>query len=205
MSLEFLNREDFVFFRTRDYALINNLSISATSERLKRLEEKNLIVNLVRGLWANTKHPYFNPMSAVPYLSETRVYVSFLTALSRHGVISQIPQTIQIATSGRSRKLTTPIAVYEFIQVNPVMFRAGIKWSDELGLSSRLSFQIASPEKALLDCLYLSTRKAKRFSYLPELEMELINRETFIELLDHCVKDVRIKAAVLERVNRYYG
>ena len=47
-------------------------------------------------------HPYFHPLSCVPYLlGKEQGYVSFLTALHLHCVISQIPKTIQIATTGR--------------------------------------------------------------------------------------------------------
>jgi predicted transcriptional regulator of viral defense system len=196
MDLGFLQKEDFVFFRTRDFALVNSLSISAATEQLKRLEKKNIIVRLVRGVWANHKHPYFNSSSAIPYLTKDRVYISFLTALSRYGVVSQIPQIIQVATTGKSKILKTKIADYEFIQLGSGMFRDGIQWSDEIDTRSRLVFQIASPEKALLDCLYLATRKAKRFKSLPELDLSLVDIKKMKSLLELCVDDIRIKAAV---------
>jgi len=44
-------------------------------------------------------------------------YVSFLIALHLHGLVSQIPKTIQIATTGHARTLGSPIGRYEFLQI----------------------------------------------------------------------------------------
>jgi predicted transcriptional regulator of viral defense system len=198
MKLHILNSEDFIFFRTRDFALINSLSISAATEQLKRLETKSLIVKLTRGLWANTLHPYFSPYSASPYLLDNEQgYVSFLSALSRYGLISQIPQTIQVATSGRSRKLKTPIANYEFFQLGANMFQNGIVWTDN---RSTISYPIASPEKALVDTLYISTRKSNRFSSLPEIDLSSgFNKKKFMKILNNSIKEKRIYNAILKR------
>lgn len=197
MNLKTLNSEDFIFFSTRDYALLSDLSISAATEQLKRLEVKGLIIKLTRGVWANINHPYFSPIAATPYLlNNEQGYVSFLSALNRHGIISQIPQNIQIASTGRPRKLQTSIANYEFIQLNPSMFLDGIDWSP-----SQIRYLIASPEKALLDTLYLSTRKGNRFAALPELDLSSnFSKQKFNKLLNKCVTDKRIKSAILSKM-----
>jgi hypothetical protein len=49
-DLQLLNREDFLVFTTREFAFINGQSISAASERLKRLEQNNLITKVSRAL-----------------------------------------------------------------------------------------------------------------------------------------------------------
>ncbi len=193
MNYSFLNTEDSIVFTTRIYAFISGLSISAATEMLKRLEKKEAIIKLTRGVWANIKHPYFSPMLAVPYLlNDEQGYVSFLSALSKHGIISQIPQKILIATTGRSRKLSTPVADYDFIQLKPSMFLAGIEEAN-----AKISYLLASPEKALLDTLYIATRKHNRFMALPELELDQgFSIERFKFLLDLCVQDKRIISAI---------
>ncbi|HEC29725.1 MAG TPA: hypothetical protein ENI65_09095, partial [Gammaproteobacteria bacterium] len=160
MKFNFLNSEEFIFFTTREYAFAADISISAASGQLKRLESKGFLIRVVRGVWANSNHPYYNPLGCVSYLiGEEQGYVSFLTALHRHGMLSQIPRTIQVATTGHSRKLKTPIGVFEFIQLKPEMMKEGIEWSE-----TRVPFLMAAPEKALLDIYYIATRKKKRFS-----------------------------------------
>ncbi len=199
MNLKILNSEDFIFFSTRDYALLNQISIPAATEQLKRFAAKDLIIKLTRGIWANINHPYFNPISASSLLlNNEHGYVSFLTALNRHGIISQIPQSIQIASTGRSRSLKTPIANYEFIQVSPAMFRAGFNWTN-----SKISYLLASPEKALLDTLYISTRKNNRFASLPELDLNNnFSKNIFAKLLKQCVDDKRIYSAIKTRYDQ---
>ena len=165
--LDLLSREDFIIFTTRELANQGGFSMSAAAKRLARLSEKNQLTRVTKGVWANTKHPYFHPLSCVPYLlGKEQGYVSFLTALHLHGVISQIPKTIQVATTGRGRVLDSPVGRYEFFQIKPELMSQGADWSD-----SQLPYLIAGPEKALIDTLYLSTRKNRRFARLPELDL----------------------------------
>lgn len=155
-------------FSTREYAQAENLPISAASKRLARYAGKGWITPLTRGIWANRHHPGFSALACVPrLLGNEQGYVSFLTALHRHGLLSQIPSTIQVATTGHSRQLNTPVGVYEFFKLKPELMREGVEWND-----SRSPFLIATPEKALIDTLYIATRKRKRFQALPEIDFE---------------------------------
>ena len=95
--LDLLTSKDFVIFTTREFANQGGLSISAAAKRLSRLLENDLLVRVTKGVWANTRHPYFHPLSCVPYLlGKEQGYVSFLTALHLHAVVSQIPPAIQV-------------------------------------------------------------------------------------------------------------
>jgi predicted transcriptional regulator of viral defense system len=200
MNLLLLNSEDFIFFTTREFALANKITIPASLERLKRLAKKKYLIKLNRGVWANPNHPFFNPFLAVPYLlGNDQGYVSFLSALSKEAIISQIPQVIQVATTGRSRLLRTPIATYEFFQLNPSCHRQGI---NQAITQSKQAYLIASPEKALLDLLYLSSRKGNRFESLPELDLsENFNKKTFWKLLTESVQDSKIRSAIKSKAD----
>lgn len=117
--LDIFNNADFVIFTTSDYANYSSISMPAASKRLLRLAEKKLLTRITKGLWANTSHPYFHPLACVPYLlGKEQGYVSFLTALHLHGLVSQIPKTIQIATTGHARTLDSPVGKFEFLQIN---------------------------------------------------------------------------------------
>jgi predicted transcriptional regulator of viral defense system len=164
---DLLNTEDFVIFTTREFAYRAAVSISAAAKRLARLSQKEQLTKITKGVWANTAHPYFHPLSCVPYLlGKEQGYVSFLTALHIHGMISQIPKAIQIATTGRGRVLVSAVGRFEFFQIKPELMAQGSEWSE-----SRLPYLIANAEKALVDTLYLSTRKNRRFARLPELDL----------------------------------
>ncbi len=195
--LDLFNTGDFVIFTTRDYANHEGLSISAATKRLARLSGKKLLTRITKGIWANTGHPYFHPLACVPYLlGNEQGYVSFLTALHLHGVISQIPKTIQIATTGRGRSLVSPVGDYEFFQIKPELIQQGCDWS-----ATHLPYLIATPEKALLDTIYLSTRKNRRFARLPELDVKTsgFRAVEFENLLKHALLPRRILSAVRSR------
>jgi predicted transcriptional regulator of viral defense system len=165
--IDLLTTDDFVIFTTREFANQAGVSMSAAAKRMARLYSKGSLARVTKGVWANTRHPYFQPISSVPYLlGKEQGYVSFLTALHLHGVVSQIPKSVQIATTGRGRVLDSPIGRFEFFQIKPELLTEGAEWSE-----SHLPYRIAGPEKALLDTLYLSTRKNRRFARLPELDL----------------------------------
>jgi hypothetical protein len=91
--------------------------------------------------------------------------VSFLSALHLRGVIEQIPQVIYAATTGHGRMVRTPIGTYSFHRIHPRFF-VGFDW-----YGARNDFLIATAEKALVDCLYLSGRRGKSFGSFPELHL----------------------------------
>ncbi len=166
-------------FTTKMFASHTRLRMESATRSLKRYTNLGLITKITRGVWANTKHPYFSAYGLVPLLLESEQgYVSFLSALHRHGVISQIPQKILVATTGHTRKLNTPVAYYEFIKVSPRYHQFGVEW-----FSGKSNYSLATAEKALLDCLYLSTRKGRRFLKFPELDFQNFTKKKFKFLL----------------------
>jgi predicted transcriptional regulator of viral defense system len=192
--LDVFNSKDFIIFTTRDYANHQKLSLPAASKRLTRLKQNKLLTHITKGVWANTGHPYFHPASCVPYLLNNESgYVSFLTALHFHGLLSQIPKTIQVATTGHSRRLDSSVAYYEFIQIKPELMQTQITWSE-----TQLPYLLATAEKALIDVLYISTRKNRRFIRMPELSLtpDLINKRTFRKLFNQLPLTTRILNAM---------
>ena len=151
-------------FTTRELSVLRDGSLSSTSQSLSRLENKELIRRLIRGVWCTPSDPRFSPFAVVPFLVPGhRAYVSFISALHLHGIIEQIPQVIYAATTGHGRTITTDIATYSFHQLKPEIF-CGFDW-----YGKHQDFLIAAPEKALVDSLYLSSRKGQRFGVFPEL------------------------------------
>ncbi len=198
MMLDLFAQPDMIVFTTREYAVAAGIGIDAASRRLSRLRHTNKSLRqITRGVWANTSHPHFNPYACVVKLvGGEQGYVSFLSALHLHGLLSQIPATIQIATTGHSRSLRTPVGVFEFLQLKPAMFRNGVEWRD-----AAIPYLLATAEKALLDTLYISTRKKRRFARLPELDLntEHFNGRTFKRLIKTMQLPPPIMAAMQAR------
>ena len=153
-------------FSTREVAEAADLSIANASRDLRTLEKEGMITKVRRGLWAVPTHPDFSPYAVVPHLFQLddAGYVSLLSALSLHGMIDQLPRTVQVVTTRQRANLDTAVGTYEFHQIDSDLF-------DGFGPYRRTGdFDIATPEKALFDTLYFSARKGRRFLHLPELE-----------------------------------
>ncbi len=98
---------------------------------LTRLVDYGMLVRLGRGVYqvALRQPDLARIANTLVYPS----YLSFESALSRHGILSQIPHALSFATPRRSRRLTLGDTLVEGVN-------------------------IADPEKALLDQLYLIAR-----------------------------------------------
>jgi hypothetical protein len=191
---------DRVVFSTREWAALFGCSLSSASHRLLRLAAAGALVRLTRGVWVNPRHPHFTPFACVGHLlGSEQGYVSFLSALHRHGLLSQIPVRIQVATTGHGRIVRSPLSVFEFFQMNPRMMMEGVEWS-----GTSVPYRMAIVEKAFLDLLYLSTRKRRRFASLPELDWEGVRfgKKRFIELLNAQVVSPEIRQAILAAYRR---
>ena len=152
-------------FTTHELSLVSGKSLSNITQSLNNLVSEGVVVKICRGVWAlkfgtGTVSPY----AAIPSLFPAhRVYVSFISALHIYGIIEQIPQVMTLASTTHARTIHTKIGVYQAHRIDPLFF-AGFDWYKGSG-----SFLIADPEKALVDSLYLSSYKKKRFGRFPEL------------------------------------
>ncbi|GMQ74801.1 MAG: hypothetical protein BMS9Abin01_0040 [Gammaproteobacteria bacterium] len=162
---------------------------------LGRLESQGVLARVARGIWCVPSDPRFSRFLLVSYLSGLhRAYVSFFSALHLHGMIEQIPQIVYAATTAHSHVETTPLGTYSFHQVDPRFF-AGFDWYRDSE-----SFLIASREKALVDCLYLSTRKGRRFGRFPELEFDRQFSIMRARRWTRLIPDGRIRRIVSEKL-----
>ncbi len=184
-------------FTTRDYAIQTRISTSAASRLLTRITPEKEVIRVARGLWTFAKENEVHPFSLTPYLlGKEHGYISLLTALHIHGILSQIPTRTQVVTTAHSRTVKTKLGVFEFFQMKPEMMLEGIVWSD-----TKLPYRIATPEKALLDVFYLSTRKGKRFYSLPELDLKEsgFKKKVFLHLLKNQNFPTPIHNSIIQR------
>jgi predicted transcriptional regulator of viral defense system len=187
-------------FTTRDFAIQSKISTSAAARLLSRIASEKEVIRVTRGLWIYAKENEVHPFSITPYLlGNEHGYISLLTALHIHGVLSQIPTRTQVVTTAHSRVVKTKLGVYEFFQMKPEMMLDGVVWSD-----TKLPFRMATPEKALLDVFYLSTRKGKRFASLPELDLQEsgFKKKLFLKLLKNQNFPIPIHRAIQERFEK---
>lgn len=149
-------------FTARELSAVSGRSASVVSQGLAFLAKQGLVVKVAHGVWASgSSMP--SPYAVIPYiLPKQRGYVSFTSALHLHGIIEQIPQAITLASVAHTREVHTSAGNY-MVHHLAASFFTGFGWHKEGG------FLIAEPEKALVDCLYVSVFRKRQFSYFPEL------------------------------------
>lgn len=147
--------------QTGEAAARLSVSVSSASHLLRKLQEADLVRRVRPGLWALQPNP--EPFSIAPYLTAPfPAYISFWSALARHGMIEQIPRSISVASTDRSRRSVTSLGIYAIHHLAPELFD-GYSGSQESGY-------LAAPEKALFDAVYLRAPAGGRL-FLPELTL----------------------------------
>jgi predicted transcriptional regulator of viral defense system len=162
------------------------------SQILKALQDAGLVTRLGKGLWLVGND--VDPFSLPPYLtSPYPAYVSMWSALSRHGMIEQIPRQVFVASLDRPRQIETPVATYSVHHLAPEVF-GGYTGSGDKGY-------IATPEKALFDTVYV--RAARRGTiHLPELEFpEKFDRQELAQWTER-ITSPRLKTIVQRELSR---
>ena len=183
-------------FTTRLFASLTGRGVDSASRTLNRLSARGHLAKVTRGVWAQLSHPAFTPFATVGFLlGNEQGHVSFVSALHRHGVISQIPGAIHVATTGHSRVVDSPIGRFEFFQLRPQMMLTGVDVSD-----TDPFYPIATAEKALLDTVYVALW-GRRFKRLPELDLGSLEGRRVFELLDRQVTALPLKKAVVARLS----
>ena len=111
--------------------------------------------------------PWSTPIDiAAANLDASRAgYVSFVSALHLHGMLSQIPREIHVAVPQQRRALDTPVARYVFHRLTHSRAPATVP-GDRWG-----RFALATPAQALVDTMYASVHRGRPFAYLPEIEL----------------------------------
>lgn len=183
-------------FTSRELAAISGKSMSTVVQSLNHLVQEGQLIKIYRGVWAESAGRAISPFEVIPYLfPRQRVYVSFISALHLYGIIEQIPQRITLASIAHTNTLRTQAGVFSVHRIAPSFFD-GFDWYRGGG-----NFLIAEPEKALIDSLYLSSRKKKQFGSFPELhfppEFSFKKAASWVER----IPEKKIRRYVLRKLN----
>lgn len=177
---------------TREAAVRLGLSVSRASQLLGSLEASGLVRRLRRGLWA--LRPDVDLFTLPPYLTAPfPAYVSFWSALARHGMIEQVPRQIFVASLDRSRRITTTVGTYSIHHLVPELF-GGYTGSEEDGY-------LATPEKALFDTVYLHGPRGGRI-VLPEVELPPGFAAGKLQEWTSCIARPRLRTIVSRGLDR---
>lgn len=195
--IKYIRRLGRPVFTTRELAALSGKSLSATSQGLAYLARQGLLLKIRRGLWADASDERLSVFAAVPYLVPgQRAYVSFLSALHLFGIIEQIPRVTTLASTAHSRVIHTKIGSYRVHRISPSFF-SGFDW-----YKGEKTFLIASPEKALVDSLYLSVHKKMPYRHFPELHFPKSFRFAKAAAWARKIPSARVRTRVLKELGR---
>ena len=141
-------------------------------QQLSRWVKSGKVYQLRRGLYALAPpyqkckpHPFF----VANYLQKGS-YVSLQSALAHYSLIPEVTYVTTSVSGGRPEKIETPLGVFEFRHVKRELL-FGYELQD---LGGQSAF-IATPEKALLDLIYLQPGGDTE-AYLAELRLQNLDQ-----------------------------
>lgn len=155
--------------------LAGDVDPQGVRRQLSRWTGAGRLYQLRRGLYALA--PPFRKEKPHPFLVANRLvlgsYVSLQSALSHYGLIPEAVPVTTSVTPDRPGRWETPLGVHEFRHLQTDLM-TGYRWMEVA--DGQLAY-VASPEKALLDLVYLEP-EGDSPPYLQELRLQ------HLEILD---------------------
>jgi len=178
--LKKLKEIDKSYYTLADLSKIYSGKKESLKVLLSRLTKKKRILRLKRDIYILPEN--FSQIEKIANQIYFPSYLSFESALSYFGILSQIPYTLTFVTSLKTKKITLLNTPIEYCQIKKELF---------FGYFLKDGLYIAFPEKALLDILYfvslgklkinlknvdfLRIKKKKLFKYLDKYPLKTKN------------------------------
>ncbi len=155
---------------------------------LTRAQAKGLVERVTRGVYLNILREARPGIEELACFLRTPSYISCEWALNRHGILLQAPTVCTVLTLqtavGLSRNVDFGGITIEFSHIAPRLFN---------GFETKDGYNLAVPEKALLDTVYL--RKSVPFP--DELDWDAIDKNKLARMEDSFPVSVKKRLAAL--------
>ena len=174
---EFRKRiEELPYFETKELKLILGGDFSATTlVNLKNWLKKGHLIMLRRGLYAVSEMK--SRLDSIVFATKiySPSYVSMETALSFYGIIPEAVFTVTSITTRKTNKFSTPVGNFSYQKIKKEAF-GGFETRKQDGVS----YNMALPEKAMADFLYLnrnildgSSERFRSYRFNEEFEFDV--------------------------------
>jgi predicted transcriptional regulator of viral defense system len=180
---------------TSSISMAGDVSPADIRLQLARWVKGGKLIRLRRGIYM-LANPY-RKVPPHPFLLANRLkkasYVSLQSALSHYGMIPESVPVITSVTTGRPETLTTPAGTFLFQHIRNSLFN-GYR---QVEVGPNQPAFLASPEKSLLDLIYL-TPQADSPDFLRELRLqnlEQLNLESLIHMAEAAGSSKLVRAA----------
>jgi predicted transcriptional regulator of viral defense system len=155
---------------------VNSVDIG---RQLSRWVSNGRLIQIRKGLYMlsdtyrkKTPHPFL-----VANTMKRASYISLQSALAHYGLIPEYVPSVTSVTTGRPETVSSSIGNYIFKHIKIALFYSYKK----IELGEGQSAFVASPEKALLDLLYL-TPGSNNLSYQKELRLQNLETLDLVQL-----------------------
>jgi len=145
-----VNREEF------DYQVLTSSmkGYSFPRDKITGLLREGQIIRVKKGLYIfgpdYRRRPYSREILANLIYGPS--YISLEYALSYHGLIPERVEALTSVSTGRTRTFTTPVGVFTYHMIPLPAYQTGMKRVEQ---DDGGAFLIATPEKALVDKIYI--------------------------------------------------
>lgn len=180
------------YFTVADLEKILVMSRNVLYVTLNRLVKSGVLIRLKRGVY----QPEFQSLELEKTANELYYpsYLSFESALSRYGILSQIPYSLTFATTKTTKKQSLAGREVEYRQLKDELF---------FGYTLVGGIYFAEPEKAILDQLYLMS-KGKIVSDISEWSLVGLDKEKLFKYSKKFPQSVQKKIKKLaSRIGEY--
>ncbi|MBL7198364.1 MAG: hypothetical protein ISS47_09745 [Candidatus Omnitrophica bacterium] len=154
-------------------------------KKLLRIEKDNTVYKTIEGLikekilirLSKGKYLYRNAkphdFEIANFLSSPS-YISFESALNFYNILVQVPYSVTSATTLRNKVIYSNAKEYIYTHVDPRVY---------FGYKREGTFLIATPEKALIDLLYLASKRLKEVD-IKNLDLSQIKKKEFYFIIE---------------------
>ena len=179
--LEEISKKKIAVFTVRDAARITGKNAEYCKLFLSRLAKRGKILRIERGKYCLKNADLYEVASNLAFPS----CISFLSALSFHGITTQIPYEVQVACSRQKKPVEFGNARIVFVKMKKRAIFGFVRHGNAF---------VAEPEKAIIDCLYLPGMAPvpEVFYALKQKEMSLQKLEKYAGRLDSAVVKKRL-------------
>ena len=152
MSYQKLLKIDKPFFSKEDVAYTLGIEPESAAVLCSRYAKKGLLTRLKRGLYARTEtlaNLSQTDLFRIANLLQVPSYISLTTALSYHGVTTQVQRDVFESISiKRSKTFIRGPFTFRYVKISPQLY---------FGFTKERDAFVASAEKAALDSFYLAS------------------------------------------------
>jgi DNA-binding Lrp family transcriptional regulator len=180
--------------RVDDLARELNISEVAVGNALRRQEERGLVEHLGRKIFINRLVPDFSGRELINML-RPEAYLSLETVLRDSGVSTQSPTVLTCVTPGRPGEFRAKSVSINFRRLSRNLF-----WGFQERHTRYGKYNVADPEKALLDWVYLRRQEGSTIN-TDELDLQRLDRG---KLLQYAARfPVPVKQQIVEAVANF--